>query len=160
MNDAIDALARQEQLLVFPAFDASTAFTLGLALRAAALARQAPVAIDIRSAARRWFFTTLPGATPDNEDWARRKGNVVLRCDAASLRVGLRLAAEGRTPWPDGALPNADYAAHGGGFPVRVQGSGVVAVVAVSGLPSREDHDLVVQVLAAYLGVHGCPATP
>lgn len=159
-QESIQILNRQEQLLVFPAFDETTAFTIGLALRAAALERKAPVAIDIRTAARRLFFTTLPGATPDNEDWARRKGNLALRRDASSLRVGLELAQEGRTPWPDGALPNQDYAAHGGGFPLRVQGTGVVACIAVSGLPSREDHELIVSVLAAHLGVVGCPATP
>jgi uncharacterized protein (UPF0303 family) len=45
------------------------------------------------------------------------------------------------------------YAAHGGAFPVNVRGVGVVGTVAVSGLPQLEDHALVVEVLAEFLGV-------
>lgn len=140
---------------MLPAFDEAAAFEIGSALRAAALARHAPVAIDVRSASRRLYFTALPGSTPDNEDWARRKGNLALRCHASSMRVGLMLQQEGRTPWPDGVLKTEEYAAHGGGFPVRVKGTGVVGCIAVSGLPSREDHELIVAVLAGRLGVHG-----
>lgn len=156
----IQALQQQEDALVFPGFDEETAFTIGTALRAAALARKSPVVIDIRSASRRLYFAALPGSTPDNEDWARRKGNVVLRCHASSMRVGLMLQAEQRSPWPDGVLETKDYAAHGGGVPVRVQGTGVVAAIAMSGLPSREDHDLIVSTLAEHLGVHAIAPTP
>lgn len=159
-QEKVDALTRQEEALTFTGFDESTAFTVGLALRSAALARQAPIAIDIRSASRRLFYSALPGSTPDNEDWARRKGNVALRCHASSLRVGLMLELEGRSPWPDGVLETREYAAHGGGFPVRVSGTGVVAAIAVSGLPSRQDHDLIVTVLAEHLGVADLVPTP
>ena len=75
-NELIHALKRQEQALVLPGFDETAAFEIGSALRAAALARNAPVAIDVRSASRRPYFAALPGSTPDNEDWARRKGNL------------------------------------------------------------------------------------
>lgn len=156
----LETLERQEQVLVFDGFDETTAFAVGSALRDAALARQAAVVIDIRSAPRRLYFVALPGATPENEDWARRKGNVVLRCHAASWRVGLKLQAEGRSVWPDAAMANAEFAAHGGGFPVRVKGTGVVASIAVSGLPSRDDHDIIVTTLALHLGAGDCPATP
>ena len=47
----------------------------------------------------------------------------------------------------DQGLDPAVYADHGGAVPIRVQGAGVVAVATVSGLPSREDHALVVQAL-------------
>lgn len=157
---AIEALTQQEQALTFASFDEETAYAVGQALRAAAVLKRAPVAIDIRSSAKRLFYTTLAGASPDNEDWARRKGNVALRCDASSYLVKLRLEAEGRAPWPDGVLETKDYAAHGGGFPVRVKGTGVVASIAVSGLPSHEDHDLIVVVLAQYLCVTAIPSTP
>jgi uncharacterized protein (UPF0303 family) len=156
----LDVLKRQEEVLVFDGFDETTAFAVGTALRDAAWARQAAVVIDIRSASRRLYFAALPGATPDNEEWARRKGNVVLRCHAASWCVGLTLQAAGRSAWPDAALATAEFATHGGGFPVRVQGTGVVASIAVSGLPSRDDHDIIATTLARHLGVSDCPATP
>jgi uncharacterized protein (UPF0303 family) len=157
---AIEALQQQERALAFASFDEDTAYAIGQALRAAAVLKKAPVAIDIRSSARRLFYTALPGASPDNEDWARRKGNVALRCHASSYLVKLRLEAEGRAPWPDGVLETREYAAHGGGFPVRVNGTGVVASIAVSGLPSHEDHELIVAVLAQHLGVTALPSTP
>lgn len=153
-------LEAQELALVFDGFDEVRAFEVGTALRDAALLRRAPVVIDIRTSSRRLFLAALPGATPDNEDWARRKGNVSLRCHASSWRVGVGLQSEGRSVWPDAALNNADFAAHGGGFPLRVRGVGVVGCIGVSGLPSRDDHDLIVTTLAHVLGVSGCPSTP
>ena len=45
-----------------------------------------------------------------------------------------------------------DYAIHGGGVPVRVEGvEGVVAVVVVSGLRQEEDHMAAVEAIQAYI---------
>lgn len=45
-----------------------------------------------------------------------------------------------------------EYAIHGGGFPIRVQGvEGVVAVVVVSGLKQEQDHGIIVQAVQEYL---------
>jgi uncharacterized protein (UPF0303 family) len=156
----IDALLQQEDALLFPSFDETTAYAIGSALRAFALTRLAPIAIDIRSGTRPLYFSALPGSTPDNAEWARRKANVALRCHASSLRVRLQLLAEQREAWPDAALPTEDYAVHGGGFPIRVAGCGVVAAIAISGQPSREDHDCIVSILAAHLGLPMPAATP
>ena len=49
-------------------------------------------------------------------------------------------------------LPLADYAAHGGCFPIRVKGAGVIGSMTVSGLPDRSDHQLAVEVLCLELG--------
>jgi uncharacterized protein (UPF0303 family) len=46
----------------------------------------------------------------------------------------------------------ADYATHGGSFPLNVAGAGIVGSVTVSGLPQRADHELVVEALCALLG--------
>ena len=70
------------------------------------------------------------------------------------------LKAEGRSQWPDAALEVKDFALHGGGFPVRVRGVGVVASIAISGLPSREYHHMIVTTLAAYLNVADLATTP
>jgi len=110
----VEALLRQEQLLVLPAFDETAAYEISTAIRTEAVARRAPVVIDIRTASRRLYFTALPGSSADNEDWARRKANVMLRCHASSMRMGLQLEAENRKQWPDAALSHQDYAVHGG----------------------------------------------
>ncbi len=49
-------------------------------------------------------------------------------------------------------LDPRDYAAHGGDFPIFVQEVGCIGAITVSGLPQREDHELVVEVLAGFLG--------
>ncbi|MNR61218.1 hypothetical protein D3C85_1829040 [compost metagenome] len=49
-------------------------------------------------------------------------------------------------------LPDAEYAAHGGSFPIVVKGTGCIGAVTVSGLPQREDHNMVVEALAELLG--------
>lgn len=50
-------------------------------------------------------------------------------------------------------LEARDFAAQGGSFPIFVKGVGCLGAITVSGLPQREDHELVVEVLAHYLGV-------
>jgi uncharacterized protein (UPF0303 family) len=44
-------------------------------------------------------------------------------------------------------LPAADYASHGGAFPIALAATGVIGSVTVSGLPQRDDHELVVEAL-------------
>ena len=45
-----------------------------------------------------------------------------------------------------------EYAIHGGGVPVRVEGmEGVVGVIVVSGLRQEEDHQIVVEALQTFL---------
>ena len=49
-------------------------------------------------------------------------------------------------------LAIADYASHGGSFPLRVKGAGVIGSITVSGLPERADHQLAVEALCLELG--------
>jgi uncharacterized protein (UPF0303 family) len=45
-----------------------------------------------------------------------------------------------------------DYMAHGGCLPIRLAGPTVIGAITVSGLPQREDHDLLTRALAEFLG--------
>jgi uncharacterized protein (UPF0303 family) len=149
-------IAEQERRLVFPSFDTSAAWSLGTALRALALARSAPVVIDIRRFGdphQQLFFTALPGTTPDNARWVARKSNVVARFHRSSYAAGLYLAEQGLTFEQKYSLPDADYATHGGAFPITLAITGVIGAVTVSGLPQRADHELVVEALCAHLNL-------
>ncbi len=66
--------------------------------------------------------------------------------------MGLELQQKNTTLAERFGLALTEFAAHGGSFPIAIVGSGVIGSVAVSGLPQREDHELVVEALCGELG--------
>jgi uncharacterized protein (UPF0303 family) len=148
-EDDLAAIATQERELCFSRFDEDVAWTLGSRLRTMAIARKAGVVIDVRRFGQPLFYTALAGTTPDNVDWVRRKSNLVARFHRSSYRMGIEMGANLFEKY---ALSMTDFAAHGGSFPICVQGSGVIGSVTVSGLPQRADHELVVEALCVELG--------
>jgi len=149
------AIALQETELRLSGFDPEVAWRLGGAVRELAVARNHPVVIDVRRFGQPHqplFYSALAGTTPDNARWVERKTNVVARFHRSSYAVGLSLAESGRSFSERYSLPDADYAAHGGSFPLHVAGTGVIGSLTVSGLPQREDHNLVVEALCLELG--------
>ena len=148
----IEVIAVQERELVLPEFDENIAWQLGLRLRELAASRLLPVVIDVRRFGQPLFYSALSGSIPDNAEWARRKGNVVARFHRSSYAIGLVLQQTNTTLAAKYDLPPAEYAAHGGSFPLRVAGAGVIGCVTVSGLPQRADHELVVEALCGLLG--------
>jgi uncharacterized protein (UPF0303 family) len=148
----LEKIALQERALRFDRFDEAVAWKLGSLLRKAAEAAEAPVVIDIRSHRHLLFCCALAGSSPDNWEWVRRKSNLVHRLHRSSYAFGLELRAKGATLQNDSGLDAKDFAAHGGGFPIRVDGAGFLGSITVSGLPQREDHNLVVTTLCEFLG--------
>lgn len=146
-------IAEQERRLRFPRFDAGTAWEIGSRLKAAAEARDVAVTIEIRLAGQTLFFYAMEGTAPVNADWARRKRNVAELHAQSSYAVGLRLKRDGTSLEERLGLPTRDYAAHGGSFPLALEGAGPAGTITVSGLPQREDHALIVAVLAEALGL-------
>jgi uncharacterized protein (UPF0303 family) len=155
LNRDLEMIAKQERELVFPEFDEETAWKLGSRLRELALARRFPVAIEIKRFGQPLFYGALGGSTPDNAEWVRRKGNIVMRFHRSSYAIGLELKRTNSTLAEKFELPSADYASHGGSFPLKVAGAGVIGSVTVSGLPQRADHELVVEALCGLLGRDG-----
>jgi uncharacterized protein (UPF0303 family) len=151
LSEDLTIIAEQEQRLQFPAFGEESAWRMGCRLRDMALRRSAPLVIDIRRFGQPLFFCALAGSTPDNADWARRKSNVVARFHRSSYGLGLELQAKNTTLADRFGLMLTDFAAHGGSFPIAVIGSGVIGSIAVSVLPQRADHELVVEALCAEL---------
>lgn len=147
----LSRIAVQEEVLRFDSFDFSTAWVLGNLLHDLARERNLGVAIDITLHSMPVFYVALAGSTPDNANWIRRKRAVVLRYFRSSYASGLELKKAGKTVENNG-LSAADYAPHGGSFPIHVIGTGCIGAVTVSGLPQRDDHNLVVEALALTLG--------
>jgi len=141
----------EEQELVLDRLTNEDALALGLLLVDKARARGLPIAIEVERAGQRLFHYAAAGATPDNAAWIERKQRLVRRMHRSSYAVGLKLAATGKTLEDSLGAAASDYAAHGGCFPLVVRGVGFVGTVAVSGLPQRDDHDLVVEALRELL---------
>jgi uncharacterized protein (UPF0303 family) len=149
----IAMIAEQEATLVFEKFDEAAAYAIGSAIRERGLKEKHPIVVDIRTWDRPLFYAALPGSTADNANWARRKRNVVQNFHKSTYRMVLEQQRPDRTFKPGAGLDSADYVLAGGGFPLTVKGAGVIGVIAVSGLPEREDHGVIVEVLAGYLGL-------
>ncbi|WP_404403165.1 heme-degrading domain-containing protein [Pelagibacterium halotolerans] len=151
----LNAIIAQEDRLVFSRFDEAAAFEIGTAIRDIALAEGHSIVCDIRLWDRPLFYMALPGTTADNPDWVRRKANVVRRFSKSTYRMVLeRGAGEGNRAFPgDSGLSPQDYVLAGGGFPVRIEGVGVVGAIIVSGAPEDVDHMLVVRGICGHLGI-------
>ena len=143
----ITEVEAQEAELVLPTFTNDDAWRLGSLLVELAVERGLPVTIDIRKGTQQVFHAARPGTTPDNDSWIKRKVRVVYRFGASSYLVGLRAKAKGTDFKTDHGLLFQEYSAHGGAFPVRVAGVGIVGVVTVSGLAQQDDHALAVEAL-------------
>jgi uncharacterized protein (UPF0303 family) len=152
LSEDLEAIAQQEQELVLPRLDTHTAWELGSILRTMAVDRCLAVVIDVRRFGQPLFYTAFEGTTPDNVEWVRRKSNVVARFHRSSYAVGLTEKVKNETIYDAQGLSLADYATHGGSFPLSVLGAGVVGSVTVSGLPQRADHELAVEALCSILG--------
>jgi len=144
----------QEQTLQLERFDAGVAWELGSWLRNAAVALAQSIAIDITLAGAPLFYNALPGATPENADWIRRKKNVLNRFHRSTYAVALEQRRSGTTLEARTGVSLAEFVAAGGCFPIRIKGSAaVLGSITVSGLPERQDHELVVRALAERLGI-------
>ncbi len=149
IDEDLRRITLQEERLQFDRFSATTAWDLGRRLKEIAESRQAAIVIDIHLQALPLFYVALPGTTPDNPEWVRRKRNIVRRFFRSSYAIGLLVKQQKINL---DALDPRDYAAHGGSFPILLPGTGCVGTITVSGLPQREDHCLVVQTVADLLG--------
>ncbi|WKN20078.1 heme-degrading domain-containing protein [Azotobacter vinelandii] len=151
LDKDLERIALQEARLQFRSFDAHSAWVLGSRLRALAEQRNLAITIEIQVNGNPLFLSAMPGTAPNNLDWARRKKNVVTLMRRSSYAVGLQLQKDGTSLIEQAGLELRDYAAHGGCFPILLRGTGCIGTVAVSGLPQRDDHELIVEALAGML---------
>ena len=149
----IAEIARQEEALRFSSFSEEDAWTLGSLMRKVAVERKLPFVIDIRIGNRPLFYTALPGSTPENPDWVRRKVNTVYRFHKSSYRVAREHQLQRKSFDQTRGIDPMEFAPAGGGFPIHLAGTGVVGAVTVSGVPQREDHGFVVEMICRFLNI-------
>lgn len=156
MDDVEQMLRRlleQEDVLQFSEFSNETAYDLGVRLVEAARSEQKGITIDISRNGQQLFHCALPGTSADNDEWIKRKNRAVNRFGHSSFYLGRYHASQGTTLEERMYVNPAEYAAHGGAFPILIKGVGVVGTITVSGLPQQEDHEFVTRIIADYLGV-------
>ena len=153
IEDDIHRIEAQERRLQFAAFDSAVAWQIALYLRKRGEAASLGIVVDIGLWSLPLVSFALPGATLANYDWVRRKRNTVRTFAKSSYAVGLTLERDGDTLPVRQGLELKDYAIHGGGFPLHMEGMGVIGSIVVSGLPQRDDHELAVTAVAQVLGV-------
>jgi uncharacterized protein (UPF0303 family) len=151
MDDILKQLLQEEQELQFTRFNEETAWEVGSLLVEYARSGNLPAAIDITRGSHQFFHASLPGTSPDNDEWIKRKVRLVYRFGHSSFYMGQLLKSKGKSIEQAYLISETEYAPHGGCFPVIVKGTGMVGTITVSGLPQEEDHKLVTQVIREYL---------
>lgn len=151
MAGLLDQLLQEENELQFVSFNETTAWEIGFRLVERAQRESLPVVIDIMRGTHQLFHASLTGTSPDNDEWVKRKARVVYRFGHSSFYMGELLKSRGQTMEQGYLVSEREFAPHGGSFPVIIKGTGVVGTITVSGLPSQDDHELVVEGIRNYL---------
>ena len=152
MEALLKKLEAEERELQFERFSNEDAVALGLSLYETAREKELPVTIDITRNGHQLFHLSMPGTSPDNDQWVARKIQLVNRMGMSSYRVGTLLRSLGMTLEERFELSHYEYAAHGGCFPVILKGTGPIGTVTISGLAQEDDHAMVVNAIRQYLG--------
>ena len=150
-HSMLDNLLEQEQTLQFTTFSNDDAHGIGERLYQLAKERKLPIVIDITRNGQCLYHAALEGSSVDNDHWIQRKSNVAARFSHSSHYINLYLKHLESTIEDTYLLDSCNYAAHGGSFPIILKGTGVIGTITVSGLPSEDDHALVIEVLNAWI---------
>ena len=148
-------LINEEQILTLPSLDLAGALEIGEIAKSLGMARNLPIALEVRLGDRIIYHASLPGSKPENDWWMSRKARVVMLKHHSTMYE--RVSAEERgVDWhKENNLLDETHAIHGGGLPLITRNEGFVGVLLISGLPQVEDHLLGVKVLTEFLARKG-----
>ncbi|CAG9956582.1 unnamed protein product [Clonostachys rosea f. rosea IK726] len=139
----------------FESFTVEDAWELGHLLYARLIpnAKKQPslISITLASSGQTLFQACVGSTVIDNENWIRRKRNVVQRWNRSSWWANCFWKGDEekfRKLFSLSPEQSSQYAIHGGAVPIRVAGvEGIVAVVGVSGMSQEDDHGVIVDVI-------------
>ncbi|PPF42094.1 heme-degrading domain-containing protein [Pseudoclavibacter sp. AY1F1] len=149
VDQILQVLRAEEQELDFPSFTLEDAWQVGTWLRHESIVRGHSVAVSVVLGGQRAFHAATPGSSARNDAWLARKFRVVEHFGHSTLAVRYTYEANGENFATDSLLDPREYAAAGGGFPIRVGGT-LVGAVGVSGLEMHDDHALIVEALRVH----------
>ena len=148
-------LLDEEKILTLPNLSITDSLEIGEIAKSLSVARNLPVAIEVRLGDWIIYHVSLPGSKPENDWWMNRKARVVMLKHHSTLFE--RVSAEERgVDWhKENNLLDETHAVHGGGLPLITKDEGFVGILLISGLPQVEDHLLGVEVLTEFLARKG-----
>ena len=148
-------LALEAKTLTLASLTQAEALEIGGIAQEFGLDRKLPIAIEVRM--KEWivFHASLPGSTPENDSWIRRKANVINKTGHSTIYEKVLAEEQGIDWYQSTGLAEADHAVNGGGLALNVVGLGLTGVLLISGLPEVDDHLLGVEILTEYLARKG-----
>ena len=147
----LEIIKKQEENLVFKSFSNEDALEIGLSIIEFAKKIKKSVAINIVKNGQTVFHYAMDGTSSDQDEWIKKKSNVVLRHHHSSYYMRLYNELKNRSYFEFYSVSPFDYAIHGGAFPIAIEGTGVIGVITVSGLSQEEDHELIVEAFTKFL---------
>ena len=141
----------EEKRLQFNSFSHDDALNLGIKLIDASQGYSGPVAVEITINGLIVFRYYPDGTSEFHEMWLKRKSNMVKVKEISTLRAFAELETSGENLEKDWFLHPKDYAACGGGFPIRIKNGSVIGSICVSGLPHLEDHEILIKGIKTFL---------
>lgn len=157
IDELIHLLEMQEEILQFTHFTNEDAWELGNLMVAEIRKHQLNAVVTIRlNNGYTVFRYAGNGTNLQNDRWTDRKFNTVRTLEQSSL-LACMLLKKSEKNLADWFLDEAQYAAAGGGFPIRVEEVGVIGAIIVSGLPHMADHDLAIKCISRYLHIDEVP---
>ncbi len=147
MSYTLESLVQQESDLELVYFNQDVAWQLGTTIKQLAEQKGASISIEVFGFGQTLFQFCMLGSSADQLDWIRRKRNSVLYYGRSTYYLSLYNESKQRVFETQPHIDPNEYCAHGGSFPIRIKGSGLVGAVTASGLASIEDHQLVTQAL-------------
>lgn len=157
IDEAIGAIAMQEEILEFSHFTNEDAWELGNIIVGAIKRLEIDASVSIKLNNGYTVFKYAGNNTNLlNDKWLDKKFNTVKMTEKSTLHVCLLLEKEEET-LADWGLDSREYASCGGGFPIKVEEVGVIGSICIAGMEPVSEHDLLVKCISKYLHVDEIP---
>jgi len=145
----------EEQILTLPSLSTAEALEIGEIAKSLGVARNLPIATEMRLGDWIIYHVSLPGSKPENDWWMSRKARTVILKHHSTMYERVSAEERGVDWYKENNLLDGTHAIHGGGLPLITKNEGFVGVLLISGLPQVEDHLLGVEVLTEFLARKG-----
>jgi uncharacterized protein (UPF0303 family) len=148
-------LLKEEQILTLPSLSTAEALEIGEIAKSLGVARNLPIATEVRLGDWIIYHASLPGSTSENDWWMSRKARTVMLKHHSTMYERVSTEERGVDWHKENNLLDETHAIHGGGLPLITKDDGFTGVLLISGLPQVEDHLLGVEVLTEFLARKG-----